>query len=144
MFISGTVSGGDGDDIIQARGDSDRIFGGAGFDTIISGGGEDLIDPGTGGGSVDMLDQAEDRLVFGPGYGQLRVTGFIGELQDGVRDKLDVRSFDFSDFDDFLSHVSANGNEVHVSVGADTLIFRTGFSVPFFTPTDFSPDFVLL
>ena len=59
--MANLLSGGDGDDILNARAGDDRIEGGAGIDQILGGPGSDILD---GGGERDILTGGSGSDVF--------------------------------------------------------------------------------
>jgi Ca2+-binding RTX toxin-like protein len=123
-----TLFGTPNDDTMMGLAGSDQLFGGEGDDVLhggdagdfIAGDGGDRLDGGAGN---DLLNggAGADTFVFAPGYGEDRAYWF----EDGI-DKLDLRGFDFSSFDDFRQSVTATAGQEQSGASNLTLDFGNG------------------
>lgn len=134
---SHTVVGTAGDDTLIGTAESDTMIGDAGSDTLFGGGGDDTLHGGNAGDFVegdggDVLDggtgndllnggAGADTFVFAPGYGQDQIYWF----EDGI-DKLDLRGFGFSSFDEFTQSTGMTAGQYENGVANLTLDFGNG------------------
>jgi phosphodiesterase/alkaline phosphatase D-like protein len=107
------LDGGKGNDDVRGGAGNDRIFGRDGNDDLKGGDGDDLID---GGAEKDVMagGSGSDTFVFGPDFGNDRITDFDANPSGG-QDFLDISEFGITDAD-FAARVKI------VDVGQDTLI----------------------
>ena len=97
------ISGGAERDKLAGADGDDRLFGGDGGDILRGDRGADQLTGGTG----------RDSFVFTKGGGADLVTDF-----EAGNDRLDVRAFDFDDFDAIEGSVRQNGTDVVIELDA--------------------------
>jgi len=71
------ISGGAGNDSLTGNGGDDKLYGGEGNDTLNGSSGNDFLDGGIGNDSLNGSD-GDDIYVFGPGYGNDKITDKSG------------------------------------------------------------------
>lgn len=96
--LANTISGNGGANVLEGRDGADTVNGGGGNDTLRGGTGTDTLrgDAGNdfldGGDGNDILTggSGTDQFIFGPGFGQDRITDFDANPSGG-QDRLDLR-----------------------------------------------------
>lgn len=115
-----TIDGGQGNDYLLGGGDDDLIWGGSGEDILNGGGGADRVWGGLGADRLDGGTESDqltggggnDQFVYRFGNGSDRIIDFVrGE------DQLDLTSFDFTGFADFIASVSLDRNRISFGEG---------------------------
>ncbi|WP_439888876.1 peroxidase family protein [Pseudomonas sp. MBLB4123] len=109
--LDNTLNGSTGNDNLNGGAGNDRLNGGAGNDTLTGGAGNDTLSGGLG----------NDTFVFGPGFGNDRITDFDADPVGG-QDLLNIAA---------LGVTAANfaANVTIADVGADTLVSVGGGSI---------------
>jgi Ca2+-binding RTX toxin-like protein len=103
--------GGEGRDILWGNEGNDILNGGLGKDVLYGGTGDDRLD---GGAEDDYLTggQGRDLFVYRPSSGKDVITDFqIGQ------DKIDLTSFGFASFSNFISSVGLNNDTINFGNG---------------------------
>jgi Ca2+-binding RTX toxin-like protein len=105
-----TFIGFSGADWLRGNAGNDTLNGGAGNDTISGGVGNDYL-AGAQGNDILAGNAGNDTFVFGPAFGQDRITDFTAGA--GVGDVLRFSKSLFTDFQDVLDHTQTiNGSAV--------------------------------
>ena len=142
------LNGGSGDDILNGGDGSDKLKGGSGNDELSGDEGKDYLNGGsgddvlTGGPGADRLLGGSGSDVLTGGTGADRFTIRFNDLDDdddiitdfefGI-DRLELRSFDFDNFDELTSILQQVGDSLYfqlTSTGSLTMQFTdiAGFS----------------
>lgn len=128
-----TLSGGLGDDTLRAGTGNDTVDGGEGADRLFGAGGNDVLH---GGNGIDRLEgqRGDDTLVGGGGndflFGGAGIDTFVFNSTDAggldrIRDwqsvdLLDVSSYGFSSFEEFLATGNDSVNGARFVLGQDS------------------------
>ena len=108
---AGDLRGGAGNDTVTGGSGNDKLNGGAGNDTLWGEAGSDQLTGGTG----------SDIFVYKAGDGSDLVMDFTVKSKTGAADatddRIDLRSFGYTDYADFKANVASFGN-----VGSDVQI----------------------
>jgi phospholipase/lecithinase/hemolysin len=123
------ILGGEGADVLWGNQGNDILNGGIGNDKLLGGSGNDRLDGGAGN---DLLvgGEGNDQFVYRPGSGADEISDFAQGS-----DKLDLRTFGFTDFGVFTKSVILNGNIIDFGGGNTLQLSQT--AVTTLSPSDF-------
>lgn len=126
-----TVDGGSGNDTLFGFSGHDELDGGAGNDVIFGGGHADVI---TGGAGTDILSggRGADTFIFERGS----QSDVILDFHSGV-DRIDLRDFDFADFDDIEQAIDVTLLGTSIDLGNGDQLFLAGLFGVHVTEDDF-------
>ena len=121
---------GDGIENLVVTGDNRYAFGN-GLNNIITGGtGSQTID-GYGGNDILIGGGGADTFVFSMGNGSDRITDFSSD------DKIRLQNYDYSSFDQVVSHMTQKGSDVSLDLGHGESILFSGTNISNFTSDQF-------
>ncbi|MCI4660628.1 MAG: hypothetical protein MRY63_02240 [Neomegalonema sp.] len=108
------INGGSGNDYLNGGSGNDSLEGGAGNDYIYAGTGSELVSGGSGNDTMNISDGRaieQDTVDFNRGNDHDTVYGFqAGE------DKLDLRSFNYSRFNDFVNSATITSDSAGTTI----------------------------
>ncbi|MGY3590313.1 Ca2+-binding RTX toxin-like protein [Bradyrhizobium sp. USDA 4341] len=127
------IEGGDGADTLSGGMGDDRLSGGAGADVLNGGLGRDVLDGGSGDDVLSGGGDA-DTFLFGPDFGNDRITDFVPGAGATIQFDRGV----FADFDAVIVAASQVGADVVIAAGAHGTLTLTGVNLTALSAADFS------
>jgi Ca2+-binding RTX toxin-like protein len=123
-----TVYGGNNNDEVDGDAGRDHLFGDANNDTLSGGSGGDYLDGGTGrdvlygGGGID-------EFIFKRGDGRDRIADFHPGKVDQDLDGIDLRDYDFKEFQDVRKLMSDTSHGVVIALNSHDVITVLGLHI---------------
>ncbi|WP_342722668.1 calcium-binding protein [Bradyrhizobium sp. B097] len=127
------IEGGDGADTLSGGMGDDRLSGGAGADVLNGGLGRDVLDGGSGDDVLSGGGDA-DTFLFGPDFGNDRITDFVPGAGATIQFDRGV----FANFDAVIAAASQVGADVVIAAGAHGTLTLTGVNLTALSAADFS------
>lgn len=112
----------------------DTLIGDAGANVLVSAGGDDTLDGRAGNDSL-LGGLGNDTFVFGPGFGNDRIAGFVAG--PGTEDVIDVRALGYGSLSEILADAAQSGTHVVIRYDAANSIVLLNVNIGQLSADDF-------